>query len=386
MTVRAIRILLVEDNPGDARLIREMLADAKPAAQFRLVHVERLDEALLKLKENWFDVTLLDLTLPDSQGLETVGRIYEREPTVPIVVLTGFEDESLGLRAVQVGAQDYLIKGKVNSYFLVRSIRYAIERKQMEEKIIKYTEHLEEEVRQQTYGLIQSEKMAALGQLVAGVAHEVNNPLAYIKSNTQFIEKKISVLKRRWDGKKIDTEILEQIDKDIKINIEGINRISKITQTLKRFARPDTGGKASADINEGIADTLIILTNRLKHRIEIHDDYGDIPKTKCNIGQLNQVFMNVIINASQSMGKGDIWIKTWRDGQNIYIQIRDNGKGIPEDIISKIFDPFFTTKDSGTGFGLSISYRTIKDHDGDIQVESKAGKGTSMTIKVPITS
>ena len=269
-------------------------------------------------------------------------------------------------------------------FAFLASLRDITERKRLEEELKRYTEELEERVRKQVNEMVQSEKMASLGELVAGVAHEINNPRAFIKSNTQLISKKIMKLMLQWKEEEKDVKSLEHVGSLIDINIDGIDRIATITKTLKRFARSDSEGRGAANINEGIKDTLVIVHNRLKHRVKVHDDYGSIPRTICNMGQLNQVFMNLILNSSQSMDEGDIWIKTWDDKKNIYIEIKDNGSGIEDTKLNKIFDPFFTTKDEGTGFGLSISYRIIKDHNGDISVKSEVGKGTTMKITLPI--
>jgi len=265
-------------------------------------------------------------------------------------------------------------------YTLFEDITY---RKDLEEELKKYTDHLEDEVKRQTNELIQSEKMAGIGLLVAGVAHEVNNPLSYVKSNSNFLKQDFAQLKELLQGKNIEIE-LEEFEELIDTNIEGLERIAKITRALKRFARPDSGGRAFVNINEGIKDTLVMVNNQLKFRVKVHEDFGDIPMLDCNIGQLNQVFMNLIINASQAMDRGDLWIRTWSDDHDVYIRIRDNGTGIPPDQINNIFDPFYTTKESGTGLGLSISYRIIQEHRGEIVVESEGGSGTSMTIKLPV--
>ena len=258
------------------------------------------------------------------------------------------------------------------------------ERKKMESKLKEHTENLEREVQQRSNELVQSEKMAAIGQLVAGVAHEINNPLAYVSANLELIFKQVAKLKEHCQGKEIDMKMIEDIEKFLQPNISGLERISVITKTLKRFARPDVGSKAIADVNMGIKDTLVMVYNQLKQRIKIREEYGDIPRIDCNIGQLNQVFMNIILNASEGMNEGNIWIKTWNDGKNIYIEIKDNGHGIPPERINNIFEPFFTTREDGTGLGLSISYRIIKDHNGDITVDSEVGEGTTFTIRLPL--
>ena len=273
-------------------------------------------------------------------------------------------------------------KGEATHYIAIKED--VTERKAMEQELKDHADHLKEEVKKQANELIQSEKMAGIGLLVAGVAHEVNNPLAYVKSNSNFLKEdflkmKEHLVKTGWEGGD-----LKETEELLDSNIEGLDRIAKITRTLKRFARPDSGGRAFVNINEGIRDTLIMVNNQLKFRIEVHEDYGKIPMLDCNIGQLNQVFMNLMINASQAMEKGDLWIKTWSDDQNIYIRIEDNGKGIAEDRIMNIFDPFYTTKENGTGLGLSISYRIIQEHDGEINVESDRNKGTIMTIRLPL--
>ena len=489
MNRNMIKVLLVNNSLRDGRRIEGLLNNSK-VADFDLVSVRWLSAARERLINEKADVVLLDLMLPDSRGLQTFDKIHADAPDVPIIILSGHEDEELGVAAVRNGAQDYLVKGEMDSNILARTLRYAIERKRgeealrlseahlrriieknadgilivnkkgivlfinptaealfgckadlllgkpfgfpleageanefdilqedgsalvaemrvveivwdgdfahlaslrditerkrLEEELKRYTEELEERVSKQVNEMVQSEKMASLGQLVAGVAHEINNPLAFIKSNTQLISKKIMKLMFQWKEEKKDIESLEHIGSLIDINIDGIGRIATITKTLKRFARSDSEGRGAANINEGIRDTLVIVHNRLKHRIKVHDDYGNVPKTICNMGQLNQVFMNLILNSSQSMDEGDIWIKTWDDKQNIYIEIKDNGGGIPTNKLNKIFDPFFTTKDEGTGFGLSISYRIIKDHNGDISVKSEVGKGTTMNITIPI--
>ena len=258
------------------------------------------------------------------------------------------------------------------------------ERKRMESKLKEYTEHLEREVTQRTNELVQVEKMAAIGQLVAGVAHEINNPLAYVKGNLELIVKKQGRLRELLEGRNMDLGIVDDIDKFMKPNIKGINRIAKITKTLKRFARRDVEGRTFADVNLGIKDTIVMVYNQIKEKVNLHEDYGARTKIPCNIGQLNQVFMNLLINAAEAIEKGDIWIKTWEEDKNIYIEFRDNGSGIPQDRINNIFEPFHTTKDDGTGLGLSISYRIIKDHNGEITVESDVGKGTTMRIRLPM--
>lgn len=256
-----------------------------------------------------------------------------------------------------------------------------IERKRMEENLEKYTENLEKEIKERTNEVIQSEKMSSLGQLVAGVAHEINNPMAYLKTNTEFLEDDLRDMEKICGEK--GQPIFEEMKELISSNLEGIGRVTTITKTLKRFARPDEKGKTISDINEGLKDTLVIVHNRLKHRIHVHEDYREIPKVACNVGQLNQVFMNLIMNSSQAMEEGDIWLKTWSDEENVYVQVRDNGKGIPENKLREVFNPFFTTKADGTGLGLSLSYRIIQAHGGDIIAESEIDKGTKMTVKIP---
>ena len=258
------------------------------------------------------------------------------------------------------------------------------DRKRLEEDLKNRAEHLEEEVRKQTNELIQNEKMASLGLLVAGVAHEVNNPLAYIKSNTESIQMELSDMKEQIKGRYPYLKIMEYIEEFTARNLKGIERIGVITDTLKRYAKPDTEGRAPGDINQGILDTLAVLKNQFHDGITVHNDLGRLPRILCNLGQLNQVFSNVILNASQSMDKGNIWIRTWWDNGKIFIEVKDDGRGMPRDKLCMIFDPFFSMREDGTGLGLSISYRIVKDHDGVIEAESEVGKGTAMTIILPI--
>ncbi|MCX8069329.1 MAG: ATP-binding protein, partial [Thermodesulfovibrionales bacterium] len=161
----------------------------------------------------------------------------------------------------------------------------------------------------------------------------------------------------------------------------------KIVLDLKLFARTDEKEFKQADINSAIESTINIIWSELKYKARVNKNLQQIPTTKCNIGQLNQVFMNLLINAAQAIEKqGDIWVKTWADDKFIYVSVSDTGCGIPEDMIDKIFNPFFTTKEigKGTGLGLSIVMDIVKKHNGEITVESKVGQGTTFTVKIPI--
>lgn len=258
--------------------------------------------------------------------------------------------------------------------------RDVTKQKVLESELKRYTESLEQEVKVRTNELIQSEKMASIGLLVAGVAHEINNPLAYIKSNTELMKEMSQFLgTERWDA-----GMRDELVRLIQVNTEGLARIASITATLKRFARPDSGEWGMGDVNQGLKDTLMLMNNKFKYRIKVEEDYGKVPMMKCNIGQLNQVFMNLLLNASEAMDTGTIWIRTWAEKNSVYISIRDSGSGMPHELQTKIFDPFFTTKAKGTGLGLSISYKIIKTHKGDITVDSEVGHGTTMTIRLPL--
>jgi two-component system NtrC family sensor kinase len=257
--------------------------------------------------------------------------------------------------------------------------------------------------------------MASIGQLAAGVAHEINNPIGFISSNLNSLRRytdKIAAFSRmqneaiekiptNGDGQieKILEEIREQ-KKSIKFDyivddlgniidesLDGADRVRKIVRDLKSFSRSDDSEFTSADINAGIESTINIVWNELKYKATLEKEFGVIPPTRCNIGQLNQVFMNILVNASHAIPtQGTITVKTRSADGNIYVAIADTGTGIPAETLGKIFDPFFTTKEvgKGTGLGLSIAYDIIKKHKGEIKVDSEVGKGTSFTISIPI--
>lgn len=244
--------------------------------------------------------------------------------------------------------------------------------------------------------LLQSEKLAAIGTLAAGVAHEINNPIGYIKSNLNAMYRYLNHLSKRFDGcDEIDdenrVELKEMIDDfgdAISESIDGTERVAEIVTDLKSFARIDKSERENADLNEGIRSTLNIVWNELKYKCKVETEFGDIPELTCMPNQLNQVFLNLLVNAGQSIEhkEGLIKIRTWSDAEGIHVSISDNGKGIPEEQLSKIFEPFYTTKEvgEGTGLGLSLVHDIVEKHRGSIEVDSEVGKGTTFTMTFPL--
>jgi signal transduction histidine kinase len=253
-----------------------------------------------------------------------------------------------------------------------------------------------EELSQAQSRLIQSEKMASLGNLAAGVAHEINTPVGAVSSAADTSKRAIGrVIRSIEESRSLDDLNEDQKFRDslkfIRDNNNVITlaseRIAKIVKSLRSFARLDEADFKDANIHEGIDSTLTLLHHITKDRIEIVKDYGDIPKISCRPSQLNQVFMNLLKNAAESIkDKGTIRIKTSVEDSQVIIRITDDGMGIAEENLSKIFDPGFTTKGVrvGTGLGLSISYNIIQDHTGEIEVESEVGKGSTFSIILPL--
>lgn len=267
--------------------------------------------------------------------------------------------------------------------------------------------------------LIQTEKMSSLGQMVAGIAHEINTPLAYVKNSLGSVAGKLPEVKQlivetnkllklmesgnpdpdRLQAKFIsvrelvnhfaEQQALAELGQLATDGLYGINQISEIVLNLKNFSRLDRSKVSSFNLNEGLESSLLLAKHELKH-LKINKQFGEIPAITCSPSQLNQVFLNLINNAAQAIesGTGELTLKTRvEDAQHVAVEISDNGKGIPPEIMSKIFDPFFTTKavGKGTGLGLSISYKIIEQHGGKISVDSVVGKGTTFTIVLPLT-
>lgn len=262
------------------------------------------------------------------------------------------------------------------------------------EELIALNESLEDALRKlqdAQVQLVQSEKMASLGQLTAGIAHEINTPLGAINSNTNIIEMVIEFLRSDLDLEHNEKAraLVERVEKANDTNKLACDRIMQIVRHLKNFARLDESDFKEACIHDGIDSVLILSHNILKHRVQVHKEYGEIPMVRCFPNLLNQVMMNIVVNAAQAMpDRGDIWIKTWAEGEKVLIEIKDNGVGIPKENLKRIFDPGFTTKGVGvgTGLGLSICYKIMEKHNGRISVDSEVGKGTTFTIEIPINN
>jgi signal transduction histidine kinase len=251
--------------------------------------------------------------------------------------------------------------------------------------------------------------MASLGQLTAGIAHEINNPINFVTSSIQPLKDDmadvLSVIARyekviREKGIENDFTEIEDFKKSSKIDLtmkeindllkgigDGAMRTSEIVKGLRNFSRLDQNVFKKANLNESLESTLTLLHSSYKNRIEIEKEYGEIPPVDCFPGQINQVLMNVLSNAIQAIpGEGKIFIKTWHVNDMVKISVRDTGAGMTDEVRKRIFDPFFTTKDvgKGTGLGLSISFGIIQKHNGEIEVFSKPGEGTEFIIRLPV--
>lgn len=259
--------------------------------------------------------------------------------------------------------------------------------------------------------LVQSEKLASIGQLAAGVAHEINNPIGYVHSNmatlAQYSENLLSLVKSYEKAfsspdpqahaaelqnlsQSLDIEFVQSdLPQLIEESREGVERVRKIVQDLKDFSRSDAQDQfVKADIHRGLDSTLNIIWNDLKYKAQVVKTFGDIPLIECIPSELNQVFMNILLNAGQAIKeRGIVTVSTSLDGDHVVVAIGDDGIGIPDDLLPKIFDPFFTTKPvgTGTGLGLAISYGLIKKHHGSIDVTSTPGEGTLFLIRLPIS-
>ena len=434
-------ILIVDDNPNNLAVISEALIDTG-------LEIAVATSGENALKQSTYDppnLILLDIKMSGLDGFVTCEKLKQNPLThdIPVIFMTALHDPADKIKGFNLGAVDYITKpfqqeeviARIYLHLKMRNLTKKLEEQniqlkqftqELEQRVTERTAELSESIndlKQAQIQLVQSEKMSALGQLVAGIAHEINNPLTCISGNVDHIEEYFHDLLEHLQlyqqyckhpeievhAAKIDLEFLtEDIPKIIDSAKLGTKRIRDLSNSLRTFSRADTTYKVLADIHEGIDSTLMILQHRLKANdtrpaIIIIKQYGNLPLVKCYLGQLNQVFMNIIANAIDALDESSqghsfadierlpniITIKTESlDNQTVIIKIKDNGKGIPESVKSKIFDYLFTTKSvgKGTGLGLSISHQiVVEKHGGFLNCESVLGEGTELAIAIPIT-
>ncbi len=364
-----MRILMVEDNAGDARLLRELLSE-ESGMTFVLSHVVRLSEAVKRLTDEPFDAILLDITLPDATGIDTVRRIREVAPQIPIVILTGHTDEAFAVTAVREGAQDYLIKGQIETTVLVRSLHYAIERSSLETQ------------------LLHSRKMEAVGNFASGIAHDFNNTLTIIQGHVDLIREETGVPKSAIRS-------LNQI-------ADAADKAGDLVQELLMFGRKRPVKAQPVEVNALIHEVTAAVTESMPAGIEIA-----AKRTSADLwvagdrAMLERVLLNLLFNARDAMPDGGRIVlsaiaeivgeartqdhQDSRPGEFICIRVSDTGIGMDMETTSRIFEPFFTTKKSGkgSGLGLATSYGILNRHRGWIEVDSRPGDGTTFSIYLP---
>lgn len=406
--------------------VSQMINDAK--AEAKLSGLE-----LLRFLTNWLTFHILAEDQSMARQLSAISRGVsperalqnEKEPesSANRVLLEALTD-LFGL----VSQRNQTLK-ELNNDLMQAQDKLSVANEQLEARVAERTAQLEQsnqalererkalikslsQLQQAQMQLLQSEKMAAIGQLAAGVAHEINNPVGYISSNfgslTRYTERLLELIDAYEQfardvpsdhhaqaelarmRKQADIEYLRQDIPDLLSDTaEGIARVTRIVADLKDFSRVDGSDWQIADINKGIESTLNVVANELRHKAKVVKEFGELPLVSCIPGQINQVVMNLLVNAAQAMlSTGVITIRTRVAEENVEIEVADNGPGIPADLQARIFEPFFTTKPvgKGTGLGLSLSWDIVKRHNGKLEVKSQLGQGASFTITLPLQS
>ena len=412
------KILVVDDELELERLLKQRFRKRISAKEIELIFAQNGKDALKKLqRDRQIEMVLTDINMPEMDGLTLLDKLREVDPNLKAVVISAYGDMKNIRTAMNSGAFDFLTK-PINFEDLAITINKTL-------KEVKQAQETLNQLQQAQLQLIQQEKMASLGQLVAGVAHEINNPLSCIVGSvdlsTEAVKNLIEHLRLyqekfpkpgleiEQDAENIDLEYtFKNLPKMLSLMNVSTERIISITNSLRTFSRADTNSKISANIHEGIDSTLMILQYRLKSiascpAIQVIKDYGTLPKVKCYLGQLNQVFMNILANAIDACEESaqartfaeikanpnTITIKTEvsQDNQNVVIKIKDNGKGMSEEVKSCLFHHPFTTKPvgKGTGLGLSISRQiVVETHGGTLSCHSVLGEGTEFAIAIPL--
>jgi signal transduction histidine kinase len=332
---------------------------------------------------------------PDPRLREECLEVFERLD-VALLVPVLFGVDLLGVVAVgrKVSGDRFTADDRQLLLTLANQSSIAIENAKAFDEIAKLNETLEARVEERTRELrdtqallVQSEKMRTLGQLVAGVAHELNNPIGFVHANLKLLEEYVAKLVRLQEAGQDGTRAREAIAKLLARSREGTDRVKQIVADLRTFSRMDQAETQEADLNEEIDRTIALIEPRCKCGIEVHRDYETLPRVRCHAGQLNQVFMNLLVNACDAVGeRGHIRVRTRSDGDRVRLEFEDDGPGIPPELRDRVFEPFFTTKPvgQGTGLGLSLSHGIVERHGGRIWVESELGAGTRFVIELPV--
>ena len=421
-------ILVVDDTPANLEVVTEALSDAG----FEVAIATNGERAIEQAKIGQPDLILLDVMMPGIDGFETCRRFKSSAITrdIPIIFMTALSDTQDKVKGFKVGAVDYVTKpfeeaeliARVTTHVKLHSLNQTLEKK-VERRTAELQDTLQQ-LQESQVQLVQSEKMTMLGQLVAGIAHEINNPVSFIHGNLSHVQEYtddliefIELYQQYRDrcpselqsfAEEMDLDFLEEdLPKTIASMKIGTDRICQIVSSLRNFSRLDEAKCKFVDIHEGIESTLLILQHRLKAKpdspeLHVIREYGKLPPVECYAGQLNQVFMNILANAIDAIedqnknltyqeiqkAPGQITIRTSAiDTEWVQIAIADNGLGIPQEIQQRILDPFFTTKPvgKGTGMGMSISHQIITEkHQGKLLFTSIPGEGTEFIIQIPI--
>ncbi len=382
-----VRILCVEDNDLDFILIHAHLKDAAFSAPIEVQHARSMSEAvqLIQASEEGtgYDIVLLDLSLPDSQGVETYRQIREAAPLVAVAILSGNNDQELAIELVQHGAQDYLPKDTLTPDLLMRCIVYAMKRQRHRVGMQNLTDRLRqttEELKTTQMQLIQAEKAESLGRLASSVAHEVKNPLGIVQMGIDFLTAHLPS-----PG--------DDVNRTLTLMQEAVTRADTVIHDMLNFSRADDRAFEACDMSDIVQCAMRMLKHELDRRkITLHLEIADAPlHTHCDRNGIEQVLINLVMNALQAMEKGKVLtvraklgqatdiprneglreMNVLRSGdQIVIIEIQDQGTGIPEANMSRIFDPFFTTKPTGegTGLGMSVCKAIIDLHRGRILV------------------
>lgn len=406
------RILIVDDEERVCNLFAQCLNE-----RYSCETAANAQEALDWLQQQPFALVITDIQMPGLGGIELLRRITDLYRDTAVIIVSGVDRTQRVIDAIRVGAYDYLVK-PIDLDVLELCVDRTLERRTLLRDARKYKEDLEKrnqelasrkaELERVQAQLVHSEKMASLGQLAAGVAHELNNPAGFILSNMAALPDYVERLEKLLST--YDSTVLSESDAQLVASAKqtadyehilsdlrsiatdsfiGAERIKEIVQNLRLFSRLDEADVKEVDVHEGIDSTVRLLSQYFSGpRIRLRREYGTLPRISCYAGQLNQVWMNLLVNAAQAIGNapGEVTIKTSSQNETIAVSVSDTGNGIAPEHVNRIFDPFFTTKavGEGTGLGLSISHGIVARHRGRMSVSSAIGQGTTFNVVLPV--